>query len=457
VQTPAAADPVQRIADTTEEMEVRSRFASHNARYFGVVFGFGALVAIINFLIAVTRREVVARKVLSVGLIALLAIAAVILCGYYMGRERRLALYPRLTAHFTDWLLILYVAVFIAIAFVSYRAPQTMMFWGTAYIWLLVLLRIPFDRRLIAHLVCFIVVIFVFQIVTTRHSNVPFYIGLSASHVIVILLGGYNSRRVRRETEGEWSVRRQHAKEQLRMRDELRYAREVQLSMLPDTSPELSWLDISAISVPATEVGGDYFDYLPVGENKLAIVSGDVAGHGLASGIVLSAVRAGFTLLRADLGRPSIVLRRLHEVVAQATRRRMLTTASILLFDRIARMATLANAGHPPLILRRSDGTVVALELFSPPLGVRLPIHVAERKVPFGPGDVFVVHSDGVYEARNSSGEHYGLEALEAIVSQVNHGATAEEFRDAIVRDVERFRDGAPQDDDMTVVVVRVL
>jgi hypothetical protein len=452
----AETDPVQKIADTTEEMEVRSRFAAHNARYFGAVFGLGSLIAIINFLIAATRRAPVVWKMWPIALIAVLAITTLVLCIYYIRTEGKRALNPWLARHFSDWLVVVYVAVFIALILVSTRAPQMLMFFGTAYIWLLVLFRMPFDRRLIAHLVCLVMVVFVLGIATRDGGNVPFYIGLSVSHLFVILLGGYNSRRVRRETEGEWSVRRTHAKEQLRMRDELRYAREVQLSMLPDSSPKLTWLDISAISLPATEVGGDYFDYLPVGE-KLAIVSGDVAGHGLASGIVLSAVRAGFTLLREELGRPSAVLRRLHEVVAQATRRRMLTTASILLFDRQTGMATLANAGHPPLILRRADGTVLALELFSPPLGVRLPIHVAERKVPFGPGDVFIVHSDGVYEARNNAGDHYGLEALEAIVGQVNHGATAEEIRDAIVRDVERFREGAPQDDDLTVVVARVL
>ena len=455
MQTPAPVDQVQKIADTTEEMEVRSRFAAQNARYFGVIFGFGSLASVIAFLVFATRRTPRIANVSGAALVAVLTISTMVLCATYIRRERRQALPAQLARHFNDWLLVLYVALFIGLAFSSYRETQMLMFWGIAYIWLLVLFRMAFDRRLLTHLVCLVVVIFVLEFATANGGNVPFYIGLCVSHLVVVLLGGYNSRRVRRETESEWSVRRTHAKEQLRMRDELRYAREVQLSMLPDSSPGLSWLDISAVSIPATEVGGDYFDYLPVGE-KLAIVSGDVAGHGLASGIVLSAVRAGFTLLREELGRPSAVLRRLHEVVAQATRRRMLTTANIVLFDRTARTATLANAGHPPMILRRADGTVVAIELFSPPLGVRLPIHVAERKIPFGPGDVFIIHSDGVYEARNHAGDYYGLEALEVIVGQVSNEATAEQIRDAIVGDVERFRDGAAQEDDLTVVVAKI-
>ena len=239
------------------------------------------------------------------------------------------------------------------------------------------------------------------------------------------------------------------------MRGELQFAREVQLSMLPEAPPSLAWVDIAGISIPATEVGGDYFDYFPMGD-KLAIVSGDVAGHGLASGIVLSALRAGFTLLRGELTNPGAVLRRLHDVVAQASRRRMLTTATIVLFNRATGTATIANAGHPPIILRRADGTVVSIELFAPPLGVRLPVQVAERKLPIASGDTFVVHSDGIYESRNPAGDAFGLDALETLIAGIDPGASAEGIRDAILADIERFRDGAPQEDDVTLVVARI-
>ena len=453
MQRAAETDPIRLIADTTEEMEVRNRFAAHNARYLALVFLLGSIASIIAFLVYVGRRAVL-YKTISAGVMLVLTITTLVMCAYYVTKERKGTLPSRFKRHFSDFLLAAYIAQFLALVIIGHRNPQVIIAATTLYVWLLVMFRMPLDRRAMTHVVFIVLGLFMIEVFTSRGSSWDHYVAFGAVHTAVFLLGSYNSRRVRTEIERDWSVRRSQAKEQLRMRDELQYAREVQLSMLPAAPPDVGWLDVAAISIPATEVGGDYFDYLPVGE-KLAIVSGDVAGHGLASGIVLSAVRAGFTLLRGELGKPAGVLRRLHEVVAQATRHRMLTTANVVLFDRAAKTATIANAGHPPVIMRHADGTVVSLELFSPPLGVRLPIHVAERRIPFASGDLFVVHSDGVYESRNASGDHYGLDAIEAVIGQVAADATAEQIRDAIVADVERFRAGAPQEDDVTVVVAK--
>jgi serine phosphatase RsbU (regulator of sigma subunit) len=282
----------------------------------------------------------------------------------------------------------------------------------------------------------------------------PSLIAVGVINAITLGIELLSARRLRRQIVADWSERRRSAQEQLRMREELRYARAIQISMLPEAPPVLDWVDLAGVSMPATEVGGDYFDYFVIGE-RLAIVSGDVAGHGLASGLVLAALRSGFTLLRDSLHDPAAVLRRLHDLIAETTRRRTLVTCAVLLLDREARRATFASAGHPPVIARR-DGTVHAIELFAPPLGVRLPVTIPQREMAFAPGDVFVLHTDGVYESVNAAGESYGIERIEAVVRA--HGdASAAEIRDAIVRDVERFRGGGPQDDDITVVVARVL
>jgi sigma-B regulation protein RsbU (phosphoserine phosphatase) len=265
----------------------------------------------------------------------------------------------------------------------------------------------------------------------------------------------YASHRMRREVVADWSDRRTHAREQIRMRDELQYARELQLSMLPECAPKLDWVDICSVSIPATEVGGDYYDYF-VDRDRVALVCGDVAGHGMASGLVLSAIRSGFTLLRDSLTDPAAVLQRLHDLVAETSRRRMLVTVSVVLLDRPSHRATIASAGHPPVILRRANGSVETIDLFAPPLGVRLPVEIPQRRFDVASGDVFVLHSDGIYETRGSDDEVYGMDRLTRIVSE-HTGETAESFRDAIVADVARFRGKAEQDDDVTVVVCRVL
>jgi sigma-B regulation protein RsbU (phosphoserine phosphatase) len=265
----------------------------------------------------------------------------------------------------------------------------------------------------------------------------------------------FTSRRMRKEVVSDWADRRTHAREQIRMRDELRYARELQLNMLPECAPKLDWVDICSISVPATEVGGDYYDYF-VDRDRVALVCGDVAGHGMASGLVLSAIRSGFTLLRDSLTDPAAVLQRLHDLVAETSRRRMLVTVSVVLLDRASRRATIASAGHPPVILRRASGGVETIDLFAPPLGVRLPVEIPQRRIDIAPGDVFVLHSDGIYETRGADDEVYGMERLTRIVDE-HAGETAESLRDAILDDVARFRGKAEQDDDVTVVVCRVM
>jgi hypothetical protein len=272
-------------------------------------------------------------------------------------------------------------------------------------------------------------------------------------NLFAFAFGASISRRRRRDLLGVWRERRRHAAEVVRMRDELHYAREIQLSMLPDAPPALDWVDVAGISIPATEVGGDYYDYFIVGD-RLAIVSGDVAGHGLASGIVLATLRSGFTLLRDSLTDPARVLGQLHDLVAETSRRRTLVTCAVLLLDRAERRATIANAGHPPVIVRRRDG-VEAIDLFTPPLGVRLTFEIASREMPIETGDVFVLHTDGVYEATNEQGESYGVDRLVALIAATrDDSATA--LRDAIVHDVERFRAKEKQRDDVTVVVATI-
>lgn len=251
-----------------------------------------------------------------------------------------------------------------------------------------------------------------------------------------------------------WRVDHANYREATRMRDELTYARDMQLSMLPDAPPDVGWLDIAAVSLPATEVGGDYYDYFRVGERNLAVVSGDVAGHGLASGIVLASIRTGCTLLRDALHDPVGVLTRLDELIRITSRRRMLVAFAIVLFDEARRTATIASAGHPPVLVRRSDGTTESVECFAPPIGVRLPRNNETRTIGLAPDDVLVLHTDGIFEALGAREEPYGLERLTRTLANATGDAAA--IRDALVNDVAAFRGGAPQSDDVTVVVVRV-
>jgi serine phosphatase RsbU (regulator of sigma subunit) len=263
------------------------------------------------------------------------------------------------------------------------------------------------------------------------------------------------SRRRRREILGQWQQARERSREQLRMRQELDAAREIQLSMLPLESPRLDWLDVASLSLPATEVGGDYYDFFELGGGRLAVVAGDVAGHGVASGLMLAGLRSGLTLLAEDMERPVEVMARLDRLVKQTSRRRTLVTLAILLLDGSRDWATLANAGHPPLLRRTAAGEVEEVALESLPLGVALEGGFAGREVPFERGDVLLLYSDGLYELPGGDGEAYGIERLHRSLAGVPADVGAQGIRDALLADLWAFKGEAPQQDDITFVVLK--
>jgi stage II sporulation SpoE-like protein len=451
---------LEDIARTSDDAAVRRRFAERNRFWLTILLCFFALVSFIESL-ANSHSRTIADTLVAVANLAFVAFAL-----FFMRYARRHDDEPSaaITWRAGAWLRSHTSAA--ALTFVAVQFALLMVYARNEHDWFGWCITMPFlmigFRMLIAELVLLHIfllgggaLMLLLGAQVNGDNAVPFFI---SSLVINLLTCGaelFFSHRMRKNITGEWSQRRASAREQMRMRDELRYAREMQISMLPETAPQLDWLDVCAISVPATEVGGDYYDYF-VEEDRIALVCGDVAGHGMASGLVLSALRSGFTLLRDSLHDPAAVLRRLHDLVAQTSRRRMLVTVSVVLVDRARKVATIASAGHPPVILRRADGTVETIELYAPPLGVRLPVDIPQRTIAITSGDTFVLHSDGIYETRSASGEDYGLDRLTEVVRTANT-ETAEELRNAIIADVTNFRGKAEPADDVTVVVGRLV
>lgn len=456
-------DPLtlEEIAGLTDAEMIRRRFDRNNARYVGVL---ATLMLVYAFVEAV--RVSVATNLQShmlpvaIGHI-LFTIAAAAAFGELAYAERRSGWKPRLPVHLiarnlTPWVLTFVIVHFTFAVFCRTRASNDWFALGFIVPWIVIPMRLELSRRIALHVSLFGIVLlsaFILGIGGTD-SKVPELTTMATMSIAAFVIGAATSRRVRRQTLEEWSDRRTQAREQVRMRNELQYAREVQLSMLPDSAPEVAWLDLAGTSIPASEVGGDYYDYF-VEDGAVAIVCGDVAGHGLASGIVLASLRAGFTLLRDSLADPASVLSRLSDVVARASRRRMLATSAVVRFDRKREIATIASAGHPPVLVRTSMG-VKAIELFAVPLGVRLPSALSALDVPYTGGDVFLLHSDGLYEAVNEHGEAFGLERLEVALGEAS-GTTSQEILHSILDTLERFRAGTQQNDDVTLVVARIV
>lgn len=443
---------LDEIARTTDELAVRRRFDQRNRLWLQVLAGFFAFVAFIN-IVGEQRKNTPMDVVLWTANLAVISLVGWTARDSYRN-ERSTFLGRWLRGHMTAG-AITYILLQYGLVLLINSHSQSWTSWAIALPWMIVAFRFTIAEHALLHSV-FLGGALLMPSLGAPSFKKDFYkfaIAVAINNAFAIAAELFGSYRLRRQVRAEWNERRNAAREQIRMRDELRYARELQLSMLPDCAPPLGWAELCAISLPATEVGGDYYDYFVDGD-RVALVCGDVAGHGMAAGLVLASLRSGFTLLKDSLDDPGAVLRRLHDLVAQTSRRRMLVTVTVVLLDRATRRATIASAGHPPVIVRRAGGQVETIDLFAPPLGVRLPVNIPQRQLDVASGDVFVLHSDGIYETVNGDGDTYGLERLEDVVRR--HDGTAESLRDAILADVASFRGEALQHDDVTVVVAKI-
>ena len=273
--------------------------------------------------------------------------------------------------------------------------------------------------------------------------------------VIFGLTQRFTRRRVERFVK-DWRVELLREREQSRMRDELNSAREMQLSMLPRHDPEMAWLDFSGVSLPASEVGGDYFEHFKITDSVLAVVIGDVAGHGMASGLVLSGVRSGLYLLRENLTSPVEVLERLNRLVRETAPSRMFVTLQIAVLNAESRRLTVANAGHPPLVrLDSSTGKAGLLGTSGLPLGTQLEPEFTIAEKPLEPGDVLAFHTDGVLEVSDLHEECFGEARLRREVERTGRRSSARQIRDSILNEISRFKGDVSQADDLTLVVAR--
>ena len=265
---------------------------------------------------------------------------------------------------------------------------------------------------------------------------------------------GLTSRRVRRYRL-RWRSEAERQRDRLRMKRELQYAREIQLSMLPREAPHVDWLELAALSLPATEVGGDYYDYFRLDDRRLVVVVGDVTGHGVASGLVRSGVRSCLNLLQDELARPAEGLGRVNRMLKRTASPRMLMTLAVAVLDADDGTVTVATAGHPPVLVLRRDGSVAEVGRGALPLGAMDDVRYDASRTRVEAGDALLMLSDGVVEAVGDGGEQFGWQRLRETLRNAPREASAKQLRDQLLREVWSFKGDAEQLDDVTMVAVR--
>jgi len=244
--------------------------------------------------------------------------------------------------------------------------------------------------------------------------------------------------------------------ERERQRVELETARNIQSSILPQLPPQLAGVELAHTYLPATEVGGDFYDVLALEDGRLAVAVGDVAGHGVSSGLVMSMTKSALAVQVTFDPRVEAVFTTLNRMVFQSARKRLLATLCYALLDPKRHELDYASAGHLFPYRVSVDGRVEPLESVAYPLGVRPALEVTPRRAKLEAGDIIFLCSDGLIEARaEGSEEMFGFERLERILSKyAGHGATV--LRDAVLRELGAFVGPAPREDDLTLLVLRV-
>jgi sigma-B regulation protein RsbU (phosphoserine phosphatase) len=243
-------------------------------------------------------------------------------------------------------------------------------------------------------------------------------------------------------------------REKIALEKDILAAREVQLALLPKNIPKIAGYDIAGTSITAKMVGGDYFDFIPVGQNRLAVCVGDVSGKGLPASLLMANLQAtlrGQSIIAAS---PKVYLRRSNKLLWQTTSPEKFATLFFGVLDADQQTLTYVNAGQNYPILFTRDCKQALLKTGGIPLGMLEDCDYDEEIVPFNTGEMLVLYSDGVSEAFSKDGEQFGDERVISIVCELRE-ASAGTIVDKILEAVHTHTAGVPQLDDLTLVVVK--
>jgi phosphoserine phosphatase RsbU/P len=236
-------------------------------------------------------------------------------------------------------------------------------------------------------------------------------------------------------------------------------AREVQRRFMQHPVPAMDTLDYSARVRQVHELGGDCYDFVPLADQRLALVVGDASGKGLAGALMISNVQSSLRTAALFTGsQAASVVGAVNRQVYASSFADRYATLFYGVFDPPTRSLTYVNAGHNPPFVMRRGGSIEWLETGGPPVGMFPDWHYEEGEIRLGGDDVVLAYTDGVTEAVNPCGEEWGVEGLErsAMESRSLGGARcAQDMVAAIFRAMDEFTHGK-QADDATIAMLRV-
>jgi sigma-B regulation protein RsbU (phosphoserine phosphatase) len=258
----------------------------------------------------------------------------------------------------------------------------------------------------------------------------------------------------------------QTAAEKKRLEEELRIARAIQMSLLPRGPLDVPGLAITALCVPAREVGGDYYDFFQLDRDRLGVLIADVSGKGTSAALYMAELKGLILALSKRYDSPRELLIEVNRIISGHLDSASFITITYAVIDLQVGAMTFCRAGHTPLIFlsgpSASDPSARVLTPNGMVLGLRIDGAaekfaelLEEERVDLSPGDVIVLYTDGITEAMNPESDLFGESRLSRIVEEHGHLESGE-LRERIMREVEAFVGSADQHDDMTMILLKV-
>jgi sigma-B regulation protein RsbU (phosphoserine phosphatase) len=258
------------------------------------------------------------------------------------------------------------------------------------------------------------------------------------------------------------------AAEKKRLEEELRIAHEIQMSLLPQGPVGIKGLSVTALCVPAREVGGDYYDFVTLDDHRLGVLIADVSGKGTSAALYMAELKGLVASLSRIHRSPRELLINANRIIAEHLDARSFITMTYAVIDLRAGAMTYARAGHTPLIYlpgRARDGRSVPRVQILAPDGLVLGLKIdngemferllEEQTIPLNTGDLYVFFTDGITEAMNERDDCFGETRLGQLVED-HADLPSGELRERVLREIEAFVGSAPQHDDMTMILLKI-
>lgn len=246
--------------------------------------------------------------------------------------------------------------------------------------------------------------------------------------------------------------------EKAELENDLFLAGKVHRALLPQTIPEIAGFDIEAKSHAASAIGGDYYDFIKGSNGDMTrVVIADAMGHGLAAGLLMSNLQGALRILAADINSPASLLQKLNHWICRNVAVTKFISLVCLCLESINEKETrliYANAGHPPPILVRSDGSVERLDVTGGVLGVHEEFIYEECGITLHSGDFLLVYTDGITEAPNEHGELFNDNRLIEFARH-HRGRTFGGILDNLIREIMVFSGAQQTEDDLTIIILR--